>query len=97
MVVKHSTFVAAGDHHKGTVLRRAIFDHDTHCEDIVVGVRVKRPVLVPADFSVRRWVLEIEFGVIEANSAVQQLRHGFDNGTTFGKIPEYRIQGVRIF
>jgi hypothetical protein len=39
--------MAAWDHHHRTIIDRAIVEHDADGREIVVGVRIERPVLVP--------------------------------------------------
>ena len=41
--------MAARDHHHRTVLDVAIVEHDADRREIVVGVRIEGPVLVPFD------------------------------------------------
>ena len=68
-----------GDDGERPVFAAAIFDHQADGEHIVVGLRIKGEILMPAERAAAAGRLEVEFGVIEADAAAQQTRDDIDN------------------
>ena len=67
--------MAAGDHHHRAVLEVAIVEHDADRGEIVIGVRIKRPVLVPLDRRAITGRFHVELAGVEAHRAPQILQH----------------------
>ena len=63
----------AGDHQQGTVFHGAILDHDADLEDIVVGVGIEGPILVPLDRLAAARRLDVELGVVHAQIRPDEL------------------------
>ena len=51
----------------GSVVFSHVINHDAHSQYVIVGVRIKRPVLVPRHWCTATLRFEIEFTVLEAN------------------------------
>ena len=67
--------MAARDHHHRAVLEVAIVEHDADRGEIVIGVRIKRPILVPFDRRAITSRLHVELAGVEAHRAPQILQH----------------------
>jgi hypothetical protein len=73
MVVVDRAPVAAGDAEQRSVLERAVVHHHADGREVVVGVRVEGPVLVPLDRRPVARGLDVELGGVEADGGVDQL------------------------
>ena len=49
VVVLDRTAVASGQHAQRPIARINVVEHDPDCDQIIIGVRIKRPVLMPLD------------------------------------------------
>ena len=87
-MIEYRAFMAAWDHHQRAALVCTVFDENTHSENVIVGVRIKCPVLVPVDLGIRPGVLEVQFRVIEPNRTTQQFAHGVNNRPAFCELLE---------
>src|ERR1700722_15286875 len=66
VMIVHGTLVRPGNHEHRTVLQRAVLDHDANFEDVVVGVRIERPILMPLHrLAAPRW-FDVELAVVHA-------------------------------
>ena len=96
MMVVNRPLVRTRDNHQRAIIGGAVLDHDADREQVVVGVGVKSPVLVPLDLGIGAGVFEVQLGMIEAHGAAEQLRHRFDDRVALGQFPEQRIAQVRV-
>src|SRR6516225_2786420 len=74
VMVVYRALMAARNHHHRTVPDLAIVEHDAHGSEIVVGVRIKGPVLMPLDRSPVPSRLHVELAGIEAHRAPEMLQ-----------------------
>ena len=72
-MIVNRTLMAARDHHHRTVLDPAIVEHDADRHEIVVGVRIKGPILVPFNRRTIAGRLHVQLARIEAHGAPQIL------------------------
>ena len=57
----------AGQCQQRSIIVVDIVDHDADCEDVVISVRIERPVLVPLDCCAAMRQLHIQFRAVKAN------------------------------
>ena len=78
MVINWS-FVRAGDDEQGAIFFCHVVQHYTHGEQIVVGVRIKCPVLMPFDWAAIAGLFHVEFVAIAPQAVADQLRYDAQN------------------
>jgi hypothetical protein len=83
MVVDRPLVAARHDHHR-TVLHIDIVDHDANRGEILVGVRVERPILVPFDGRAIAGRLHVELAGVETQAAPQIGQQFNDLGVAAG-------------
>ena len=59
VMIEYRGFMTARVHHQRAALVCTVIDENTHSENIVVGGRIKCPVLVPVHLGIRVGVLEV--------------------------------------
>src|SRR5215467_3304767 len=65
VMVVDGALMAAGYHHHRSVLAVTIVEHDADGGEVVIGVRVERPVLVPLDRCTIPGRLHVELARVE--------------------------------
>ena len=92
-------FVAAGDDHQGAVLFLAIVERDADRQEVIIGMRIKRPVLVPFDSRpvFRRFNVDLVLRRTEAHGVSNQRRNIIDNGIAARQRVELRMIADRPF
>ena len=72
VAVEGGAFVGAQQNIHGTVLHRGVVQHHTDGQDVVVGMGVKRPVLVPFHRGSEARCFQVEFGALQAGRRADQ-------------------------
>ena len=71
--------MAAGNDHQRAVLHRHVVEHHADGGEVVVGVRIERPVLMPLHRRAEAGAFHVQLGGVEADiRAPQVLQHGDD-------------------
>ena len=79
VVVVDRTAMAAGHDHQRAVRHLHVVEHHADRGEVVVGVRIERPVLVPFHRRAEAGALQVELGGVEADvRSPQVLQHGED-------------------
>ena len=73
VMVEDLALVAARNAEQRAVLNGAIVHHHAHGAEVVIGVRVEGPVLVPLDGGTVAGGLHVELGGVEADGRAHQL------------------------
>ena len=71
MMIVDRALMAARDHQHRAVFRGEIVEHDADRGEVVVGMRVERPILVPFDRGAVTGRFHVELAGIQANAAPQ--------------------------
>ena len=79
VMVVHGAFVRAGDDEQGAIFFCHVIHHYAHGEQIVVGVRIKCPVLVPFYRAAVAGLFHVEFVAIAPQTVSDQLRYDSQN------------------
>src|SRR5262249_52524855 len=82
---------AAWQDHQWAVLRRHIVEHDADGQQIVVGVRIEGPVLVPLDGGAIAGRLHVELAAMQAQVRADELLDGLDHARVPDQAPEERM------
>jgi hypothetical protein len=97
VVVEGGAAVAARQHHHRTVLVGGIVEQHAHGQQVVVGVRIEGPVLVPFDRRADLGGLEVELRAVQPHTA------GAEQGAQHGQQPrrahelgKHRMHQVRL-
>ena len=78
-MVEHRPAMAAGNDHQRTVLHLHVVQHHADGGEVVVGVRVERPILVPFHCRAEAGRLHVQLGRVEADvGPPQRLQHRDD-------------------
>ena len=72
VVAERGAPVRAGHDHQAAVLEQHVIEGDADSQDIVVGVRVEGPVLVPAHRAAELRRLQVELGPLEPDPGERQ-------------------------
>ena len=79
MVIERRALVTAGNDHQRPVLNRHVIEHHAHRRQIVVGVRVERPVLMPLHRRSEPGAFHVQLRRIEPDMRPpQRLQHAND-------------------
>jgi hypothetical protein len=88
--------VAPGDDEERTVVERHVVEHHADREDVVVGVRIERPVLVPLDRGAVSRRLHVELRALEAEIRTDQRGQHVDHLRLTDDRVERRMHLVRL-
>ena len=95
MVIEGRTAVTAGDDHQRAVLYRHVVEHHADGGEVVIGVGIERPVLMPLDGRAKAGTLHVQLGGVEPDIRPPEvLQHGDDPGVP-GQRGVGRIMQVR--
>ena len=91
--------MATGDDHQGAVLFLAIVERNADRQEVIIGVRIKRPILVPFDSRpvFRRFDVNLVLRRTEAHGPSDQRRNIIDNGVATRQRVEFRMIADRPF
>ena len=99
MMVAYGPFVVSGDDHQGAFLFLAIVEANAYRQEVVIGVRIKRPVLIPFDSGLvlRRFDVNLILRRTGAHGGDDQRRNVIDNGVAARQRVEFRMIADRPF
>ena len=95
VVVPDGTAVAARHHEQRPVVERAVVEHDPDRQQVVVGVRVERPVLMPLDRRAVARRLEVDLGAVQPDPRAEQPLEQGDESRVADQALEAREEPVR--
>ena len=72
MVIEDLAAMRAGDHEQWTILLAAIIEQHTDGQDVVIGVGIEGPVLMPFDGSAKACRLHVELRAVQADVGTEQ-------------------------
>jgi hypothetical protein len=85
---------AGRDQHRA-VFEVAVVQQDANREDVVIGVRVERPILVPFHRRAVLRRLHVQLGAVEAQAGTQELCEDFDHRAAAYDLVKDRMNLVR--
>jgi hypothetical protein len=95
MVIEDLAAMRAGDHEQWPILLAAVIEQHTDGQDVVIGVGIKGPVLMPFDGSAKACRLHVELRAVQADVGTEQAgEHCRDAGVAH-EIVEVREMLVR--
>ena len=72
MVIEDLAAMRAGNHEQRAILLAAVIEQDADGQDVVIGVGIEGPVLMPFDGSAEARRLHVELGAVQADVGTEQ-------------------------
>ena len=94
-VVQHRAAMRARDHHQRAVLFVHVLKHQPEGEQVVVGVRIERPVLVPLDGAAAAGTLGVQLGGEQRRVRAEKIAENLGHRGAAQHVPEIGILLVR--
>ena len=92
VVIQHRPFMRTGNDHERAILYRHLVDADADGQQIIVGVGIEGPILVPFHRAAKGRIFEVELVAIGAQVGADQLADNLQHrGVTQGLIIDLMV------